>query len=147
MFDIIFSFPWVVLHDFRVEFRQQFAADAFNKLRARNNVLAYGFLLISVIIWSNFGGGVHIFVLRPQMSNWYQKMRLFLRQSGKLTIFKWNFFPKYTEPLPWVESKIYINDNNPVFLYKKGSLEAVSLYFWFLFNSISSKFTISKNLV
>ena len=44
----------VVLHDFRVEFHQEFTGDVFNKPRARNNVLAYDFRQNMINLWRGY---------------------------------------------------------------------------------------------
>ena len=44
----------VVLHDFRVEFHQEFTGDVFNKPRARNKVLAYNFRQNMNKLWSGY---------------------------------------------------------------------------------------------
>jgi hypothetical protein len=46
--DLKLIFPQVVLHKFGIEFNQKFTGDVFNKLRARNIVLADVFIIMSV---------------------------------------------------------------------------------------------------
>ena len=48
--DLKLIFPQVVLHNFGIEFNQQFTGDFFNKLRARNIVIVDVFIIMS---WLN----------------------------------------------------------------------------------------------
>ena len=45
--DLKLIFPQVVLHNFGIEFNQKFTGDVFNKLRARNIVIADVFVIMN----------------------------------------------------------------------------------------------------